>query len=201
MNWKYTVIKVVLSIVILVLAYFVYESVMRPLRFNREVSARETKVIERLTDIRNGEQMYKRLNNHYAASFDTLIAFLQVGQIPVVKMVPDPTDTTFTKTINDTIGFVNIADSLYKHKINFTLDSLRYIPFSGNVPFEINAGHIERGGIDVPVFEVRAHYKTFLKGLDRQLVINLIKAKEDIERFPGMKVGSMEEPSTDGNWE
>jgi hypothetical protein len=201
MNWKYTVIKIVLSIIILVLAYLVYESIMRPLRFNREVATREVKVIERLRDIRSSQQFYKKLNNHYTGNFDTLIHFLEIGEIPVVNIIPDPEDTTFTKTINDTIGFVSVADSLFKNHKNFTLDSLRYIPFSGRETFEIQAGSIERGGLSVSVFEIRAHFREYLKGLDRQLVINHIKSKEDIERFPGLKVGSMEEPSTDGNWE
>lgn len=201
MNWKYTVIKVVLSIIILVLAYLVYESIMRPLRFNREVASRDVKVIERLSDLRNSQQFFKKLNNKYAGNFDTLITFLETGEIPVVKMVPDPTDTTFTRTINDTIGFVKVADSLFKAHKNFTLDSLRYIPFSGKIPFEMAAGQIERGGIAVSVFEIKAPYKAYLQGLEKQLIINLIKAKEDIERYPGLKVGSMDEPSTDGNWE
>jgi hypothetical protein len=68
-------------------------------------------------------------------------------------------------------------------------------------PFEIASGYVDRGGIKVGVYEIKAHYNTFLKGLDRQYVINLIKSKEDLEKFPGLKVGSMEEPSTDGNWE
>ncbi|MDX9905618.1 MAG: hypothetical protein RBS55_03425, partial [Bacteroidales bacterium] len=65
----------------------------------------------------------------------------------------------------------------------------------------IAASEIDRSGIKVGVYEIKAHYSTFLKGLDRQLVINLIKSKEDIEKYPGLKIGSMEEPSTDGNWE
>ena len=201
MNWKYTVIKIVLSIIILILIYLVYESIMRPLRFNREVAAREVLVVERLTDIRNSQQFYKKMNDHYTGNFDTLIHFLEIGEIPVVNMIPDPEDTTFTKTINDTIGFVSVADSLFKHHKDFTLDSLRYIPYSGKIPFEMEAGSIERGGLNVSVFEVRALFKHYLSGLDKQLIINLVKAKEDIERFPGLKVGSMEEPSTDGNWE
>jgi hypothetical protein len=201
MNWKFTVIKVVLSIIILILAYLVYESIMRPLRFNRELTSREAKVIERLKDVRNSQQFYKKLNNKYAASFDTLVTFLEVGEIPVVNMIPDPSDTTFTRTINDTIGFVKVADSLFSKRKHFTLDSLRFIPFSGRELFEMTAGEIERGGIKVSVFEVKAPFKAYLKGLDKQLIINLVKAKQDIERYPGLKVGSMEEPSTDGNWE
>jgi hypothetical protein len=40
-----------------------------------------------------------------------------------------------------------------------------------------------------------------LEGLDEQSVTNLIAAREQLERFPGIKVGSMTEASTDGNWE
>jgi hypothetical protein len=202
MNLKYTVIKVVLSIIIIILAYLVYASIMRPIRFNREVATRNDKVIERLTDIRNSQQFFRKLNNRYTASFDTLISFIKVGQIPVVKMVPDPKDTTFTRTISDTIGFVNIADSLFRHRSRSAVDSLKYVPFasSGQV-FEIAAGQIDRGGIKVGIFEVKVLYSVYLKGLDRQAVTNLIKSKEDIDKYPGLKVGSMEEPSTDGNWE
>jgi len=201
MNIKYTVIKVALSIIIVVLAYLVYESIMRPVRFNAATASREEKVIGRLIDLRTSQQFYKREYNRYTTSFDTLINFLKKGDIPVVKMVPDPNDTTFSKTIRDTLGYVKVADSLFGKRPNFSLDSLRYIPYTVNTPFEIAAGEIDRGGIKVSVFEVKAHYSTFLKGLDRQLVTNLIKSKEDIDRYPGLKVGSMEEPSVDGNWE
>ncbi len=201
MNVKYTVVKVVLSIIIIVLAYLIYESIMRPVRFNKAVSEREAKVVNRLIDLRTSQQFYKKQYNKYTGNFDTLIAFLRTGEIPVVKMIPDPTDTTFTKTINDTLGYVKVADSLFSKRHNFSLDSLRYVPFSGGKTFEIAAGEIDRGGLKVGVYEIKAHYSTFLKGLDRQLIVNLVKSKEDIERYPGIKLGSMEEPSTDGNWE
>jgi hypothetical protein len=174
---------------------------MRPVRFNAATSSREAKVISRLMDIRTSQQFYKREYSRYTQSFDTLINFLKKGDIPMVKMIPDPNDTTFSKTISDTLGYVKVADSLFSRRPNFVLDSLRYIPFSGDQQFELAAGSIDRSGIKVSVFEIKAHYSTFLKGLDRQLVTNLIKSKEDIDRYPGLKVGSMEEPSTDGNWE
>ena len=201
MNLKYTIIKVVLSIIIVVLAYLIYESIMRPVRFNKATTAREVKVIERLVDLRTSEQFYKKEHNKYTASFDTLMVFLTTGEIPVVSIIPDPTDTTFSRTINDTLGYVKVADSLFSSRKNFTLDSLKYIPFSQGQLFEIAAGEIDRGGINVSVYEIKAPYTEYLKGLDKQLVINLIKSKEDIERYPGLKVGSMEDPSTDGIWE
>lgn len=198
---KYTIIKVVLSVIIVVLAFLIYESILRPVRFNKATSAREAKVIATLTDLRTSQQFYKRQHNKYTASFDTLISFLRNGEIPVVKMIPDPNDTTFTKTISDTLGYVKVADSLFRARPGYNLDSLRYIPFSNGELFEIAAGEMDRSGIKVGIYEIKAHYSKFLKGLDRQLVINLIKSKEDIEKYPGLKIGSMEEPSTDGNWE
>jgi hypothetical protein len=201
MNVKYTVIKVVLAIIIVVLSYLIYESIMRPVRFNAATAAREEVVIGRLMDLRTSQLFYKREHSKFTGSFDTLISFLNQGQIPVIKMIPDPKDTTFTKTISDTLGYVKVADSLFSKRINFTIDSLRYIPYSHGDLFEIAAGEIDRGGIKVSVYEIKAPYSTYMKGLDRQLVINLTKSKEDIDRYPGLKVGSMEEPSTDGNWE
>lgn len=201
MNLKYTIIKVVLGIIVVVLSYLIYESIMKPVRFNAATSAREAKVIARLLDLRASQQFYKREHNKYTDSFDTLITFLRTGDIPVVKMIPDPNDTTFSKTISDTLGYVKVADSLFRNRANFTMDSLRFIPYSQGIPFEIAAGEVDRGGIKVSVYEIKANYSTFLKGLDRQLVTNLIKSKEDVERYPGLKLGSMEEPSTDGNWE
>jgi hypothetical protein len=201
MNVKYTVIKVVLAIIIVVLSYLIYESIMRPVRFNAATAAREQVVIGRLMDLRTSQLFYKREHSKFTGSFDTLISFLNQGQIPVIKMIPDPKDTTFTKTISDTLGYVKVADSLFSKRPNFTIDSLRYIPYSNGDLFEIAAGEIDRGGIKVSVYEIKAPYSTYMKGLDRQLVINLTKSKEDIDRYPGLKVGSMEEPSTDGNWE
>jgi hypothetical protein len=201
MNRKYIIVKVVLAVIIVVLAYLIYESIMRPVRFNAATSAREAKVVARLMDLRTSQMFYKRQHNRYTASFDTLNTFLTKGEIPVVRMIPDPNDTTFSKTISDTLGYVKVADSLFQNRPNFRLDSLRYIPYSRGIEFEIAAGAIDRGGIKVAVYEIKAPYSAYMTGLDRQLVTNLTKSKEDVDRYPGLKVGSMEEPSTDGNWE
>lgn len=201
MNRNQAIIRIVLLVVIIVLGYLIYDSILTPVRFERQIKAREAKVIARLIDIRNVQQFYKRQHNHYTASFDTLIRFVKTGEIPVVKMVADPNDTTFTRTINDTLGYVKVADSLFGKRTRFTVDSLKYIPYTSGLTFDLKAGKVDRGGLQVSVYEIKVPYAQFLKGLDRQLVTNLIKAREDIDRFPGLKLGSLEEPSTDGNWE
>lgn len=195
------IIKVLLLVIIVVLAYLVVESVMKPVRFNKEVTKRSNAVIQNLIDIRTSQLAYKNIYGHYTPSFDTLIDFLKNGEIPVVKMIPDPTDTTFTKTIRDTIGYIPVKDSLFSKRANFNLENIQYVPYTDEKTFNMDAGIIEKGGVDVNVFEASVHYKTLLKGVNEQMVVNLIASREQIERYPGLKVGSMAEPTTDGNWE
>ena len=197
---KRKIIQVLLLLVIIVLAFLVYKSIDKPLKFNADKADREAEVIQDLKDIRSGQLIFKKMHNEYAGNFDTLLIFLREGKIPIVKKVPDPEDTTFTKTINDTIGYIVVADSLYGRRQNFNLDSLAYIPGAG-VMYTLGTGEVDKGGLSVHVFEASAHYNDVLKGMDMQMIVNLIKARNDIEKFPGLKVGSMLEPSTDGNWE
>lgn len=195
------IIKILLLVVIIVLGYLVYESVMGPVRFNKEKDKRSEAVIQNLKDIRSAQIAYKNIHGNYTGGFDTLIAFVENDSIPVVRMVPDPEDTTFTKTIRDTIGQLSVVDSLFADHINFDPQMIKYIPFTDKVEFTMSAGVIEKGGIDVNVFEVLAPYEVFLLGMDEQQIINLIASREQIERYPGLKVGSMIEANTDGNWE
>lgn len=198
---KKTLIQLVLFVIIVALGYLVVESVMEPVRFNKEKQQREKVVIERLKDIRNSQFIFKQLTGSYAPNFDTLVEFLKVAEIPVVKIVADPNDTTFTLTINDTVGYIKVADSLFGKREGFTYNNFKSVPFSGGTLFELQADTIERGGVEVHVFEAKAPFTAFLKGMDEQTIINLISKFEDIDKYPGLKVGSMTEPSTDGNWE
>ena len=203
-------INILLFAVIVFLAWQVVKSIQAPIKFNNEQKAREAKVVERLIDIRNAEVLYKNANNKYTADFDSLIQFCQTAEIPIVKIVPDPTDTTFTRTINDTLGFVKVMDSIKSTRENFNINDLKYVPFAENhQQFELEAGMIKRNGIDIPVFEARTPYEVYLAtpGANfnekewNQRRDNAKAEKESINRYAGLRVGSMEEATTDGNWE
>ena len=190
---KIRIIQIVLFIGIAVLAYYVWETIQTPVRFNKEKDARSEVVIQNLKDIRSVQQMFKSLNDTFTPSFDTLIKFMIEGQIPVVNIIFDPSDTTLTKTINDTIAFVSVADSLFGRRKDFIINDIQYIPFSNGVKFDLDAGNINKGGVWVSVFMAMARKEDYLKGMDKALIRN-----------PSVKdiiVGSMSEPSLDGNWE
>jgi len=196
-----TVIKVVLALIIVGLSYLVYESIMAPVRFDQAKNLRYDAVVQKLKDIRDIERFFRSGNKRYTANWDSLVAFAKIGKIPVIKMVADPSDTTFSKSITDTIGFISVYDSLFGKRQNFKIEDISIIPGSNGQKFEIHAGKIDKGGLFADVYEVLAHNSAILSGLDEQLVRNLSKAREDIDKYPGLKIGSMVEVTTDGNWE
>lgn len=198
---KSTIIKIALGVVIIVLGYLLYASIMKPVRFEAEVNRRNEQIVNRLKDIRTAQTLYKQFNNAYTGSFDTLIDFLRTGQIPVVKMIADPNDTTFTRSISDTVGYIGIADSLYSKRPNFKLEDLAIIPFTDGRKFEMKVGKIDKGGVMVSVIEILVPYEYYLYDMKEQDVVNIEKRQERINKYPGIKMGSLTEASTDGNWE
>lgn len=197
---KSNVIRVVLAVVIILLGYLIFSSINKPVKFENSLTTRGEAIVSKLKDIRTAQNLFRNQYGRYTSSFDSLKAFVKIGKIPEIKMIPDPKDTTFTRTISDTIGFISIFDSIFAKK-NYPLDKLNEVPYSNGDLFAIMAGKINKGGVEVAVFEVSTRLETYTKDLDKQLVINRIKEMEDKSKFPGLKVGSMNEASTDGNWE
>ena len=103
--------------------------------------------------------------------------------------------------IRDTIK-VSVLESLFGK--NYDANSLRYVPVPGEpTQFHLAETTIVTGsGIQVPVFEAKAHNNVILRDLDPQLVINLNSQRRTNEKYPGLKVGSLLEANNNaGNWE
>lgn len=197
---NYSVIKIILSAIIIVLGLLIFRSINKPVKFENNLRSRSDVIVSKLKDIRTAENLFRNQYGHYTSSFDSLKALVEFGKIPEVKIIPDPADTTFTRTISDTIGFVSIFDSIFSKK-NYPLEKLNEVPYSEGDLFSIMAGKINKSGVDVAVFEVSVRMEIYTKDLNKQLVVNRIKELEDKSKFPGLKVGSMTEASIDGNWE
>ena len=225
------VINIILFAIVLVLAWQVVKSIQAPINFDNEKKARENKVIERLIDIRNAEVLYKNAYNKYTDNLDTLIKFCQNDSIPVVEMFSKRNDADSTYyTVYDTAGYIKVMDSIRKgnvlrkdkakkegwdnaegwNKLVFNINEMKYVPFSEpQQVFEIEAGTKESSGVKIPVFEARTPYEVYLgqpgaKFTEKewtQRVKNIKAERESINRYAGLKVGSMDEASTEGNWE
>ena len=97
---------------------------------------------------------------------------------------------------------IAVKDTLFNNRPDFCIDSLKYIPFSGKQLIETDAIVKTVSGVQVPLFEARMPWKALLKGMDNQLRINLDAELEDQDKFPGLQVGSVNQPNNNaGNWE
>lgn len=194
-------IQLGLALVVLLLAYLVYDSVNSSIVFNDLAKQRKDVVVDRLKDVRMAQIAYKSVNGKYADNFDTLMNFINNGRLPMIFSIGDAEDSVQVAqglVVRDTT-YVPVKDSLYSktylatkvHK--FYLDSLPYIPFSGGEKFKIAAGEILKNNVSVKVFEISCLNPQFLRGLDYH--------KFDVKKDEGLTLGSMTEPSTNGNWE
>ncbi len=218
---------VILPLVIIGLAYLIVRSIMAPVEFNNAQSDREAVGIQRLKDIRTLQDAYKSENMKYTSSIDTLKDFYNNGKLKIVMKIGSNDDSLAVantealkkknrKITNEEMyqlylqgqhlvfsieSEIAVKDTLFNNRPDFCVDSLAFIPFSGDST--IMESVIRKvSGVDVPLFEASMPYKSLLKGLDKQLIINLNADREDTGRYPGLKVGSVSAPNNNaGNWE
>ena len=77
------------------------------------------------------------------------------------------------------------------------------VPFSKNdqTKFELNAGFLNQNGIDIPVFESFVRKRVILHDQSLNLVLkeNQVQSVDGVNG-PTLKIGSMNEVNTNGNW-
>ena len=196
------VIQIILFAAICVVAYFVYESVQKPLRFNAVQKSRYEATIQRLKDIRTAQVAYRSEHKVYTKSFDALIKFLRTDSFKVVRIIGDEDDSASVATgkiVRETI-MVSVLDSLFKK--GYHVDSLRYVPFTQGVEFEMDTTSLRAGNVMVNVFEAKIENNLLLHGLDPQLLVNFNADRLKKTGYAGLKVGSLTETTNNaGNWE
>jgi hypothetical protein len=202
------VIQILLVLVAIVLAYVLYRQFAIPMEFEKLRVQRNEDVANRLKDIRAAQRAYRQTHQQFTASMDSLILFVQRDSLTYERAIGSMDDSlalaqgrvsreSFNISVRDTVfSGRNLTDA--------DIENFRYIPHSGNTPFLMDAGMLETGsGVVVPVFEVKAPFKTYLdvEGYHQQLV-NLIDTRKTLEQYPGLKVGSMTAATNEaGNWE
>lgn len=203
---KRIVLHVVLVAGILVLAYLVFNSIHKVTSFNSEEEYRQEVVQEKLIHIRDIQAEFKKKYGNYASTWDSLMTFLKKDSLPLVlKKGTVPDSLTEQKALEmglvtrDT-SYIPAKDTLFsKEERDYSLEQLPLIPFSSNEgktepdTFKMDAATVDRGNIPVPVFEIVAPKESFLKGMDEDLIAR--------DKSIDMKVGSMKEATTEGNWE
>ena len=225
-------VEILLALAAVGCVYGIYRSIMKPVNFKKEQARREEVGIQRLKDIRTLETAFKGVNNRYTADIDSLINFYHTGKMDIIMQVGSKDDSlawentervkkAYKKLSKEELNAkfmelyrqgeklvfsistpIAVKDTLFNSRPDFCIDSLKYIPFSGKQPVEMDAIVKTVSGVQVPLFEARMPFKALLKGMDKQLIINLNAEREDQNRYTGLQVGSVTTPNNNaGNWE
>ena len=204
-------LKILLAVAVVLLAYMCYRSIMGPIEFKDEKDRREILIKARLIDIRKAQIEYKNIHKVHAANFDELSKFLKDEKLPFLIKEGVLTDEQLEKGMTekeavkkglirrDTI-WVTAVDTLFGKGYN--VDDLRNVP-GANVQFTMDTATLTSGsGYTVKVFQCGVQYDDYLGDLDKQLVYNLKDKAEKMNKYPGLRVGSVEEINNNaGNWE
>ena len=202
MRW---LISILLLAATVFLVSKIYNGIMEPIHFAKEKEVRYAKVIKNLKLIRDAEVKYKEVYKTYTNSKDSLINFIEKGQLALIetKNVEEKVDRgggifiTVSKKQIDTIGYEPVS----KYFKNVDYKEMFNVPGTDK-QFVIATGRVEKvAGLEVPVFEVKADKTSILKGMSASLVKQELEALEtDQIKGAFVSVGSLNEVTTGGNW-
>ena len=226
------IFEVALLALICGLVYVLYSNIMKPVNFNKEKETRQAVAVQRLKDIRTLQVAFKSVTGKFNSSIDSLKQFYEAGQMEIVMQIGSMDDSLAVmnteaikkankklkpeqltaklqeayaagqKVVFSTVTKVPVRDTLFNNRPDFCIDSLKYIPFSGKEAIQMESTIKMVSGVPVPLFEARIPWKALLKGMDRQLIINLNAESRDLNRYEGLQVGSVTAPNNNaGNWE
>jgi len=186
---------IVMSITILGsigMAYLDYYSIDSRLKYLQKRDLIASHVIQRLKDIRTAQVAYHDAHGKYTSNWDSLESFVLTGKIPEIQAYGQKPDTLTEREalelgliVRDTV-YLSVLEreflsdvALKRRKYPFYIDSLRFVPFSGEV-FRLEASSI----------------------LDASGRKNAVFVAEDPKPFaePALRVGDLEKVTVGGTW-
>jgi hypothetical protein len=204
------VINIVLWIIIVFLGYATFKSVYGEIEFNQLKNKRYAVIIEKLKDIRDAELAHRQVTGKFTDNFEKLVSFVDTAKYTITQRRDSSVlDKEMTKrfggvetfkdiVIIDTLGYVSVKDSLFGADPRYK--TMMNLPEGAGEPgakFDLKAGMLE----DIPVFEASVQKSVILYDQDKNLVE---KEKQVVSvdgvNGPTLKVGSMDEVNTNGNW-
>ena len=206
-------ILVSLWVLILVFASLLFKSIYNEIKFDEVKNARYQVVIKNLKDIRDTQLAHRTVKGVFQDNWDSLVKFVEIDSFTITQRRDSSVlDKEMTKryggvktykdiVIVDTLGLVSVKDSLFGFDDRYL--RMMNVPFSKNdqTRFELKAGFLNQNGIDIPVFESFVRKRVILHDQSLNLVLkeNQVQSVDGVNG-PTLKIGSMNEVNTNGNW-
>ena len=205
---------VVLWALIIYLGYINVQSIYEPLQFNKTKNKRYAVIIENLKDLRSSQLAHRQVTGKFQPNFDNLVKFIDTAEFTITQRRDSSiVDKELTRRyggvttykdiiVIDTLGFVPVKDSLFKNSDRYK--TMINLPEDAGEPgskFKMEAGLVVRNNVKVPVFEIKVNKDVVLYDQNKDLIT---QEKEVVSvdgvNGPSLKVGSMDEVNTNGNW-
>ena len=202
-----------LWVLILVFASLLFKSIYNEIKFDEVKNARYQVVIKNLKDIRDTQLAHRTVKGVFQDNWDSLVKFVEIDSFTITQRRDSSVlDKEMTKryggvktykdiVIVDTLGLVSVKDSLFGFDDRYL--RMMNVPFSKNdqTKFELKAGFLNQNGIDIPVFEAFVKKRVILHDQSLNLVLkeNQVQSVDGVNG-PTLKIGSMNEVNTNGNW-
>ena len=144
------------------------------------LTAANTKAYEKLYD-----EQQKLIKARRPIKGDKLIALVDMPEAEIFKRGLAVRKPVF----NDVKAVLKVDTILLANRPDFNIEELRFIPIisaagdSDRPKFEMETRLKEVSKIQIPLFEARVPYEVFLKGLDKQQIMNLIDEKVQKNNF------------------
>jgi len=206
------VLKILLFAAICILTYMCVQSIMSSINFDQQKEKREKAISERLIAIRNAQIGFRNMHGVYAGSFAELQTFLSEQKIPFIIKDGELTDEQLKSGMTEReavakgiirrdTNWVLAKDTLLG--VSYDVASISKVPGFENQTFLLDTATLSStSGYIVPVFEAAVPYDVYLGDLDRQMLINLKDKTTKLNRYVGLRVGSVTEINNNaGNWE
>ena len=202
---------IVFSLIAIGLAFFLWESIQKPIREAKYVADTEERVIARMKLIREAQKLHLAVKGTYAEDFKKLLSFIKDEKLAIINEKEIVIKGDEFKRQIDTIGFVAVRDSLLpKAKYpNFVIDSIVFIPndakakkdtfsmetaFSrANVASLVNAKPGEKKEEAKPVLLYHLEVRDVSP-------VNPARRRKGPEALPHLGFGSLSDISLKGNW-
>lgn len=187
------------SIITTALGIASYYSLADDIQFKDVFEKREIEIREKLLTIRDIQVEYLASKGEYCSEWDSLMKFIQSDSIAVIKYLVDKNDTI---AVNDAIRnnrpikdttYVSIEEKVFGEKHTVQIDSLPLVPYSLQKFELVTKKTKNNNGRYVFFLEVQTLKKTFVEGLRIY--------PENFDEEALIKIGSLTNPTTEGNWQ
>lgn len=197
-----TAVKVVLLISSAFLTYLIYTGIMEPIRFNEIYDSRLCEVTSQMENIREAQIAYKREYRSYCGDIQELVDFIDTGYVKIEERKDTSFiyyDKRFEKDMNKDSLIIRILgrESVKEQVFGecFEPNSLLRI-FGTDSLFTMEAGKIEKQGVEAPTFVIKAPLSTVFADVKDKYPDQFSKVKDDF-----WQIGDLNKPITIGNYE